>query len=420
MVADNRLHLDPEDINKEEPTEKPAEKVTPLKVNPILQSNDQTRHDFLHTPPKPSQTVVSEPKVEKPAEEKSQTTIPTPPPVSPTAPQAPQQTMPPVQPTEAAAIAPTTQPEPDESQSEEWMKNVAERRKQKLHQQAAETSTNRPRIELNLDEHQSVDIEKPILAIDEENTADAKVDKEEPSRLWLWMLLAAIVIIVIAVTALRFLGGNGQNQDAYDKPVISAEPNWKIRPEDPGGMEVPFEDLQILDTTGNARLLQNHVDLLLPTGQAEPPVDVIDETERNLQEEVASLLEAAAPSEDALTTSSDNTQITPIEETEPTPTTTTSIEKVVTQPSDIPVSDSGIAAWQVQMSSVFSEKDAKAEWQRFARRYGNIVSEQPALIVRAGNAYALRIGSFQSSRDAQSLCETIKSSGGDCLIISPR
>lgn len=411
MVADNRLHLDPEDIKKDEPAEEPVKKITPLKVNPILQSNDQTRHDFLHTPPQPSQSatpVSAEPKVEKPAEEKLHTTISAPSPVHPAAAQPSQSTQPPT----------SLSPEIDETESDEWMKNVAERRKQKLHQQPTE-APKRPRIELNLDDHKSVDIEKPVLAIDEETATPSQIDKEKPSRLWLWMLLAAIIIIVIAVTALRFFGGNGQSQDAYDKPVISAEPNWKVRPEDPGGMDVPFEDLQILDTTGNARLLQNHVDLLLPTGQAEPPADIIDETERNLQEEVASLLEAATPSEDALTTNSDNTQPTT---TEPAATvaTTTSIEKVVTQPSDIPVADSGIAAWQVQMSSVFSEKDAKAEWQRFARRYGNMVSDQPALIIRSGNAYALRIGSFQSSRDAQSLCEKIKTAGGDCLIISPR
>lgn len=408
MVADNRLHLDPEDIKKETAEEKPAEKVTPLKVNPILQSNDQTRHNFLHTPPQPSQPAApaAEPKVPEPAPEKPQPATTE---AQPIIPKTPQHETPTNQSTEA-----------NESQTDEWMKNVAERRKQKLHQQPAD-EPNRPRIKLNLDNHQSVDIEKPILAVDDENTADKQIDKEPPSRLWLWMLLAALAIIVISVTALRFLGGSGQTQDAYDKPVISAEPNWKIRPEDPGGMEVPFEDLQILDTTGNARLLQNHVDLLLPTGQAEPPADVIDETERNLQEEVASLLEAATPSEDALTTNSDNTQTTSVEETtSATPTATTSIEKVVSQPSDIPVSDSGIAAWQVQMSSVFSENDAKAEWQRFARRYGNMVSEQPALIVRAGNAFALRIGSFQSSHDAQNLCEKIKTAGGDCLIISPR
>ncbi|MFV0432250.1 MAG: SPOR domain-containing protein [Alphaproteobacteria bacterium] len=445
MVDNNRRFLDPEDINNEEDeatssaqsSSPKALKPAPLKVNPILQSNPQASQQkdaqkldephFIEeeTPQKEQPApLIQEPitaQTQQPQLESGWMKN-----IANRHKQNPSQNEAKYEPSfdedtsrkeeeSVYMLHEQTPPKPEQTHFEnEWMKNVADRRKQKLmEKEAPKIPPRKPKIELNLDEPK-VDIEKPILAIEEEIETQLLVEEKKSSHLWLWMLLMALIVIVASVIALRFFGGNSKAQGNYDKPVISAEPQWKVRPEDRGGADVPFEDLKILDTTGNARLLQNHVDLLLPTGQAQAQNEQkIDMTEHDLQQEVASLLAASAPSEDALNSND-------IEAESSQTTATPSREKIVSQPSEIPVSSEGISAWQVQMSSVFSEKDAKAEWQRFSRRYGNIVTDQPALIVQAGNAFALRIGSFQSSRDAQSLCEHIKTAGGDCLIISPR
>ncbi len=327
-----------------------------------------------------------------------------------------------------------------ENNDAEWMKNLASRRKQKKHEQEQygqeqiSVSLNRPEAQENADffvenfeeelqkEKLSTQIEtekqiskKPTLFIGRGRKEDQNL-KKEVKPYWLWLLLGSFLILVVVVVALRFLDKTQTEIAGFDKPFIALDNvEWKVRPDDPGGAEIPFENLEIMDTTGNARLLQNQVDLLLPS--VDTNKQTLDEMkqEEPFQEQLSDLLDIATASEDALyDETSINHPVVEVRKQEG------NIAKKVEVPSDIPLIDGGISAWQVQLATVFSEKDARAEWQRFARRYGNLILEQPVLISRSGDNYMLRIGHFDSSRKANELCERLKASGGDCLLFSPR
>lgn len=256
---------------------------------------------------------------------------------------------------------------------------------------------------------------KPSLSIGR-NKEFGSQSQSSPSY-WLWLVLGSFSILLIAVMSLRFLDKNEREAAGFDKPFIALENvEWKVRPDDPGGAEIPFENLEIMDTTGNARLLQNQVDLLLPSAEDdEKTSDYSAREEQSLQDQVANLLDIAGVSEDALF---DENVENAFNETESNGDM--HIARRVETPSDIPVVNGSISAWQVQLSTVFSETDARAEWQRFARRYGNLILEQPVLISHIGDNYMLRIGHFDTSRKANELCERIKNAGGDCLLYSPR
>ncbi len=260
-------------------------------------------------------------------------------------------------------------------------------------------------------------VQKPTLSIGRDRGAYPAAKESKPY--WLWLLVGSLSILVFSVIALRFWGRDTVEIAGLDKPIITMDNvEWKVRPSDPGGAEIPFEDLEIMDTTGNARLLQNQVDLLLPAAEADQPSPYApSEPEEALEDQVAHLLEAAGQSEDALNMS-ENTE--DVSSRQNLGSQGVKIAKIVDVPSDIPLIDGSISAWQVQLSTVFSEKDARAEWQRFARRYGNLIAEQPVLISRNGESYALRVGDFDSSQKANNLCERIKTAGGDCLLFSPR
>ncbi len=326
------------------------------------------------------------------------------------------------------------------SHDEQWMRSLASRRKQKKQKQAP----------LGANQHQAMAVDekhfspssfenngedfsvkepsseattnpskpkKPTLSIGRDRDVNHRSSAKEGRPYWLWLLFSSILILVAAVIALRFLDKSAVEMAGVDKPIISMDNvEWKVRPDDPGGAEIPFENLEIMDTTGNARLLQNQVDLLLPSAEADKPSPYTTNAEDDLEDQVAYLLDAAGQSEDALY---DENAVSNVTES-PNNTQNRKIAKIVSVPSDIPLIDGSIPAWQVQLSTVFSEKDARAEWQRFARRYGNLILNQPVLISRTGENYALRVGDFDSSRKANELCERIKEMGGDCLLFSPR
>lgn len=85
------------------------------------------------------------------------------------------------------------------------------------------------------------------------------------SKLGLWAVIVTVAIILCGVFFVYFLNDRGNGINAISgTAVIQSDPiEWKVRPDDPGGKTMPFEDLSILNPSENNEILQQHVDQLL-------------------------------------------------------------------------------------------------------------------------------------------------------------
>lgn len=79
------------------------------------------------------------------------------------------------------------------------------------------------------------------------------------------------------------------------------------------------------------------------------------------------------------------------------------------------------AGYVVQVSSQRTEAEAQAAWQNLQSRYSSVLAGRQATIRRAdlgdrGTFYRAQIGPFGNRDDANTLCQNLKSAGGECVV----
>lgn len=86
-----------------------------------------------------------------------------------------------------------------------------------------------------------------------EPASEERAESRRPRLLPVWLLLGAAVIAGGAWAVTDRMGGESSSSDDTSVPLItaSAEP-WKVRPDDPGGMEIPNQGTLIYETLTTA------------------------------------------------------------------------------------------------------------------------------------------------------------------------
>ena len=86
-----------------------------------------------------------------------------------------------------------------------------------------------------------------------EPASEERAESRRPRLLPVWLLLGAAVIAGGAWAVTDRMGGESSSSDETSVPLItaSAEP-WKVRPDDPGGMEIPNQGTLIYETLTTA------------------------------------------------------------------------------------------------------------------------------------------------------------------------
>ena len=84
--------------------------------------------------------------------------------------------------------------------------------------------------------------------------------------------------------------------------------------------------------------------------------------------------------------------------------------------------DAGGAHWAIQLASVRNPSEVKAEWRRLHLKFKSILSGKKLAVARVhlgarGIFFRLRIGGFQNKSSAATTCASIKSAGGECLVV---
>jgi len=117
---------------------------------------------------------------------------------------------------------------------------------------------------------------------------------------------------------------------------------------------------------------------------------------------------AAAPTTRSLALAPTTTQATPAPTTPApaTPTRTASVES---------------GSYVVQVASQRSEADAQASYKALQQKYPSVLGSYQVMVRRAdlgdkGVYYRAQVGPFQTAEQAQELCSSLKSAGGQCIV----
>lgn len=277
-----------------------------------------------------------------------------------------------------------------------------------------------------------------------------------------------LIPAVVAVLGLLLFAGIvwyayswGRSDGASEAiPVVQApEGPEKEAPENPGGMDVPYQDTLVLNP-GNGQDERQEVERLLPppeepvereqTEPSEAPADeetaerdtaredVLPEStaeeaeEADAASEEPSEMEVAdsneAPQETEELTAESDREAEPseeegAEETEPETEEMAPEEAAAPEPAD---SSQAVAeAFRIQLAAVRSTEAAEAEWQRLQGKHEALLGSLTLNIERAdlgdqGVYYRIQAGPLSDKQAAETLCEDLKSRDQACLVRSPQ
>ena len=81
---------------------------------------------------------------------------------------------------------------------------------------------------------------------------EASTEARRPRLLPVWILLGAALVSGVAWAATEYMGGGPPPDEAQVQLITASAEPWKVRPDDPGGMEIPNRDALIYETLTTA------------------------------------------------------------------------------------------------------------------------------------------------------------------------
>lgn len=283
-----------------------------------------------------------------------------------------------------------------------------------------------------------------------------------PHRRYLPMAVAlAVLLLFCGVLWYSYTWSVGEVPTA-SLPVIEAAPGAeKVRPESPGGLEVPYQDKLVLNQT-TPDPAQPQVERLLPPPEIPQALSV---------EPVAPAADAPAPAASAPTTPApDEPAADQAADAPPAPETAIAeappSAPASTDPPAVPVPDVSAALSQalnepppqasadpvetaappvqtqapkqapapapqvaalpsgvlVQLASLKSENSARTAWERLKAAHPSVIGPLSLKVEKAdlgerGVFYRVQAGPFADRAAAEKVCTTLKAEQQDCLVV---
>ena len=246
-------------------------------------------------------------------------------------------------------------------------------------------------------------------------------------------VVAALVLIPVFLggggwAAWHYLGDLFVIEDAYDVPLVRADPGpVKVRPENPGGMQVPDQDKLVYDRMrGDEKPPQ--VESLLPR----PETPLPPPTAKPPPAATAPPATTAVPVEPPPTAEKSNTAPPPAPKAAPAgPSTEEVLAAKPPQPAPAPPPPKAVpkpatgGEFRVQLAAVRSPEQARGEWERLRRRNGDLLGKLRLFITKTdlgpvkGIYFRLRAGPLASEVKAKALCASLAERKVSCLVIRP-
>ncbi len=256
--------------------------------------------------------------------------------------------------------------------------------------------------------------------------------------------VAALVLIPVFLgaagwAAWHYLGDLLVAEDAFDIPLVRADPGpVKVRPENPGGMQVPDQDKLVYDRMrGDEKPPEVERLLARPEPPLPPPTTTPPPVETPAPAPVEKLATAPVPLTPptlaplALAPPALAPPLAP----EAAPAAPSTEEALAAQPPvPAPAPPPPKAAprpaaggdFRVQLAAVRSPEQARAEWERLRRKNGDILRKLRLFITKAdlgpekGIYFRLRAGPLANEAEAKALCVILSERKIGCLVIRPK
>ncbi len=235
--------------------------------------------------------------------------------------------------------------------------------------------------------------------------------------------LGTLAGIVLAVVVGWFILAPQYGENSKEIPIIRRpQTAVKIKPENPGGMEIPNQDKDVYNIVEKKDVDNTVVENLLPTPEQPKLPDIapeetdIDENATNLDEIVDEVSDKGTVDE-AKSETTDKVPEKPAdlldestEQKAPEPAKT--IENKVEEPA------TG-GKWQIQFLASKNKDAVEKSWNNLVAKHSELKAYNHE--VQADNSggsaiYKLRAGAFAGKEDAQKVCSSLKAKGTDCIV----
>jgi hypothetical protein len=275
--------------------------------------------------------------------------------------------------------------------------------------------------------------------------------------------VVAVAGLLLFFATVWFAYSKGGGSGDGTTPLIRADHTpMKMRPDDPGGMDVPHQDKDVYKLLGgnDPRPDSKTVERLLPPPETplprpEPPAPAVEAptaerspagipdlpalatgptvplTHTAPDPATAPPPVAAAPPQPQPTPARPSatapTRLAPPVPIAPTPAATprpaSPPQVAAVPPAPPPVSASGSGGWRIQVASLTSNDQARAEMDRLQKRYSDALGGVALSVIRAdlgdkGVRYRVQTGPVDENR-AKSICNTLKAQNVGCLLVRP-
>jgi len=225
------------------------------------------------------------------------------------------------------------------------------------------------------------------------------------------MLMAGIAVVLLAVFGgviwYSYMSGNGSGP----VPVIKADRSViKVKPEEPGGLEVPDQDKHVYDNMAGGS--EENADRLGPS--AEIPLERPQDTTAT---DTAS--SETTPSD---TTPSDDTaeKVAEVEKEEKLPPAPPA--QIKEKAAESPAIQAARGDFLIQVGAFADRGRAETHWNRLVKKHGDVFKGLKAdyMQVDLGNKgifYRVRGGMIESQSAADEKCKILKSRKLACIVV---
>ncbi|MBI3503701.1 MAG: SPOR domain-containing protein [Proteobacteria bacterium] len=288
---------------------------------------------------------------------------------------------------------------------------------------------------------------KPILRGDDEPPRDhaaAKSSGRGGARVVGAVFAFAVIVGFGSLIAYYFIQNRDGSLDPASIPVVHADPRpMKVRPDNPGGIDVPFQNTEIYDrlgqqsggaagrasagrttTAGPGERLAPGPETPMPRPQP-PPAPVAA---------IPAVPEIVAPADAVVVMPPQSRAPTPLVAATPQPAPAPAAPPVATppaaaRPAPVPAAPPQVAtapvaagSARIQLASVRDAVDAQREWARVTRQYPDLLGNLspqfvPADLGDRGVFIRVQAGPFASPEAARAACEALRARGAGCNVV---
>jgi len=241
-----------------------------------------------------------------------------------------------------------------------------------------------------------------------ENWSAPTESAEETRRLskTFWIVLGGVTLLLGCLIVVIYLLLKGPIENEEVVTIAPTQKPVKVRPENPGGMQIPDQDKVIY-----SRLTQDtipaRVEKLFPEEEKPVMPQVVPEpVEVPVMEVVEDVTVIQA--EEPATVTEEVKKVEPPQKEEKT-----APKKVETKPVVQ-------GEWKAQLFSSTDKAKVEKQWQVISKKQKALVSDMPMQIVPAqipgkGTFYRLQVGAFETRQMAANLCAKLKKQKQDCI-----